>query len=56
MAKKMTQKRGYVLARCIGCGAVGMIGPGEEQPMCGRCLMPMLATQAKNKRTTRRLP
>ena len=36
----------YVKAKCVGCGAVGLIGPREEQPMCGRCLMPMIATKA----------
>ena len=53
MAKrKLTPKqRVHVVAKCVGCGAIGLIGPGHtEQPMCGLCLMPMIATKA-----TRRL-
>ena len=50
MAKKpnltAAERSHYVLAKCVGCGAVGAVGPHEDQPMCGRCLMPMIATRA----------
>ena len=53
--KARAARQSGVLARCVGCGTVGLVLPGDvkvgEHPMCGRCLMPMIAERGIARRS-----
>jgi len=42
--------KGYVIAKCVGCGAEKKIYAGDvpdgDTPMCDKCFMPMVAVSA----------
>jgi hypothetical protein len=47
---KKTDKRVFVVAKCVGCGKERKIYAGEvasnDHPMCDACFMPMIAKGA----------
>lgn len=39
-----------VKVKCVSCKATKDVGPGQEQPMCDVCYMPMLVVEVSSKK------